>query len=158
MAPELEHIATEFEPQVRRWVGARIAGPDSDDVSQDIMCAIIEAWPRFRGKSSVRTWVYAICRNQLYKNYRLRRTRPVLEVLERDICAPDVDPVTRDPADVMAVQFALQQLPVRFQNMVRMRYRERMSLEEIAGALQISVGTVKFHFYEIRLRMRRILE
>jgi RNA polymerase sigma-70 factor (ECF subfamily) len=88
--PELFRDYAPFVLRVLRHLGV---GPaDLNDQSQEVFVAVFRALDDFEGRSSVRTWIYGICRH-VASNYRrrayLRRERSVAEVPERvDVSGP----------------------------------------------------------------------
>jgi RNA polymerase sigma factor (sigma-70 family) len=87
MQPEdLTRVLAEYGPKVRAYFRARANSPeDAEDLYQECMCALVSSWIRFAGRSSVSTWVYAICRN-IYSGYVYRKTRDraLLEALRSE--------------------------------------------------------------------------
>jgi RNA polymerase sigma factor (sigma-70 family) len=81
----VEKVVADQERLVRSFFRRRCASPeDAEDLAQETLCAIVDAFPRFRGDSSPSTWVWAICRN-VYSRYlytRRRRERAAAELAE----------------------------------------------------------------------------
>jgi RNA polymerase sigma-70 factor (ECF subfamily) len=45
-------------------------GPDADDLAQQTFMACVSSRDRFRRRSTFRTYLFAIARNQLYSGFR----------------------------------------------------------------------------------------
>jgi RNA polymerase sigma-70 factor (ECF subfamily) len=56
------------------------------------------------------------------------------------------------------IQHALEQLSESQRTCVVMFHQQEMSIEQIADAIEIPVGTVKSHLHRGRAAMRKILE
>lgn len=85
--PPPAEIVAEHGPavlaQLRRTFGPRA---DIDDVFQAVFVEVLRSLPRFRGHSSLRTWIHRITLNVAYQEmrlqYRARATSPIDEVDE----------------------------------------------------------------------------
>jgi RNA polymerase sigma-70 factor (ECF subfamily) len=91
--PELFREYAPFVVRVLRHLGVWPA--DLNDQSQEVFVAVFRALGGFDGRSSVRTWIYGICRH-VASNYRrrayLRRERSVAEIPERvDVPGPEAE-------------------------------------------------------------------
>ena len=124
---------------------------------------IFRSLSRFRGRSSLRTWVYRVTLNHCRS--RLGRKRLLTEPLD----TPAVERQVRDPgrgpegltlaADAgRLVARALLRLPARFREAVVLRDLEGMSYREIADVLGIRLGTVRSRISRGREQLRVILE
>jgi RNA polymerase sigma-70 factor (ECF subfamily) len=135
----------------------------AQDLSQEVFLRVFKGLPRYRGNSSLKTWIYSIALNHC----RGRMGRRTLE-LERW----DDERFDRGPADPGAspeeallardgerrVAAALLRLPVRFREAVVLRDLEGLSYEEIAAVLRVRTGTVRSRIARGRDRLRVALE
>ena len=147
---QANEIALRYESAIRRWFFSRVVSPeDGEDLTQDVMVSIIQGWSRFDGRSSERTWVYSICRNTLFNSYRRWKTRTSV--------LPD-PPIAGNSAEQrLIVRIAVETLPKRFQVLYLLRYDQGLGIREIAARLGRSEGTIKYQFYEMRIRLGKIL-
>jgi RNA polymerase sigma-70 factor (ECF subfamily) len=136
--------------RVRIWEVAR------DLTSETFLKALSGLW-RYRWMNvPFSAWLYRIATNEIGMYFR--RGRVVLESLDRMMEGRGLDPV--DPASLeterleaerrlasnsefAAVQAGLVLLPVKYQEVIALRYFERKSLKEIATILGKKEGTVK---------------
>lgn len=93
----------------------------------------------YRGESSEKTWLTAICfntcRDLLRNPWLRRRSRTPLDSLPEkpaDFTFPDNTVLT-----------AVMGLPAKYREVVLLRYYEGLKLKEIAGALRLSDGKVR---------------
>ena len=134
----------------------------AQDLSQDVFLRIFRSLGRFRGRSSLRTWVYTVtlnhCRSRLGRK-RLRTESLELETGERALQDPCRDPedltVAHDTGKV--VSEALLHLPTRFREAVVLRDIEGLSYAEIASVLGIRIGTVRSRIARGRDQLRVLL-
>jgi RNA polymerase sigma-70 factor (ECF subfamily) len=158
-----EEIVEQFDEPIRRWFARRVIDrADAEDLAQDTIIAAIESFPRFRGDSSPRTWVYAIARNQFLKYIRGVRRRPIRLCDDSPEGAGDPGGYARDLnadrlADRITVQVIVAHLPLALREVYHLFYRDNLTTEAIARELHRSRGTVKYQLYEVRRRVRRDL-
>lgn len=137
----------------------------AQDLSQDVFLRVYRSLGRFRGQSSLKTWIYRICVNQCRSRLARRRLQP--EPHSRDGAAVESEPVdrSRGPEDLaMAretarrVEAALMRVPRVFRESVILRDLEGLSYQEIGSILGIRVGTVRSRIARGRDQLRRVLE
>jgi RNA polymerase sigma-70 factor (ECF subfamily) len=88
--PELAHILAEYGHSLSRVVAAYAgSAADREDLAQEVALALVRALPRYRGESSLRTYVLRIAHNC---GVRFSSRRPRMGVLlneaEHRISAP----------------------------------------------------------------------
>jgi len=141
----------------RRLLGWRDA--DLEDVVHDVFLAALRAAPRFRGECRVSTWLTAItlntCRN------RLRRRWPWSWGAARadapgSPAAPG--PPGIDPETAAEVRQAVAALPVKFREVIVLRYLEELGADEIAAALNRTRGAIEVRLTRARRALRARLE
>jgi len=145
----------------------RLSGsPDeASDLTQEIFLRIFRHLAKFRGRSSLKTWIYRVALNHCRS--RLGRKRPAPQPLTgpegeivRDIPDPRRSPEDRAVAESESrlVAEALARLPRRFAEAVTLRDIEDLSYQEIAEVLQVRIGTVRSRIARGRERLRQVLE
>lgn len=145
----------------------RLSGdPDeASDLSQEIFLRIYRHLGKFRGGSSLKTWIYRVALNHCRS--RLGRKRPASQPLtgpEGETVHEVVDP-RRSPeqraiaeAEGRRVAAALAQVPRRFREAVTLRDLEGLTYQEIAEVLRVRIGTVRSRIARGRERLRQALE
>ncbi|MBI5281712.1 MAG: sigma-70 family RNA polymerase sigma factor [Candidatus Solibacter usitatus] len=159
-----------FQAPVFHLVQRLIDDPnDAGDVTQDVFFKVFRNVGSFRGQSSLKTWVYRIAVNEAYNRRRWfgrhRRAEVGLQPEEdgRDYLDSIGDPA-RSPYDLTlneewksAIGKALAGLNPVFRSAVVLRDLEELSYEEIAGVLDVSLGTVKSRILRGRESLRKAL-
>ena len=143
------------------------------DISQEVFLIIYRKMHRFRGDSSLKTWIYRIAINRASNRYRwwnrLRRRGTVSldqhlargaglnlsETLETDDRSPEENLLSKERS--LEIQRSLLHLPVSQRVAIIMRDIQGMSYEEIAAATQTSLGTVKSRIARGREELKRHL-
>lgn len=118
------------------------------DLAQDaVQETFIKAYRRFNnycGKSSEKTWLTAICINVCRDMLRIAWFR------HQSRCT--VDSLPEKPVEFVfpdnTVLNEVMRLPIKYREIILLRYYEGLKLKEIASALQLSEG-------KIRVRLNR---
>lgn len=129
------------------------------DLAQEVFVKVFEELPGFRFGSRFSTWLYRVAANHAINrasetarharlNERIARERPS--------AAPAAPPVFDRFADER-VQRALDGLSVKLRVVTVLRYLEGLSYEEIAEALELSVGTVKSRLFLAHATLKEAL-
>jgi RNA polymerase sigma-70 factor (ECF subfamily) len=138
---------------------------DAQDAAQEAMLRAYRSMGRFRGLSSVPTWLYRIAHNvclDMLKSPRLRAHAASLEALgEAGFDLPDPAPTPEDAyaanAERERLLVAIHALPKAQQALLSLRYGEGMSYEALAEALHLSEGTVKSRLSRLRDKLHALL-
>lgn len=124
---------------------------DPADLVQTVFLACVESKDSFRGESSFRTYLFAIARKQLYKQYRDRAPGADFGVTSLQDLGPTASLlVDRRSGDRLLLE-ALRAIPLELQIALELHYWEQMPGPEIARVLDLAEGTV-------RSRLRRAKE
>jgi len=158
-----------FRPLVLS-VASRLVGPnDAEDV---VMEAYLKAWqglPRFRGRSSLKTWLYRITRNcglDLIRSRQRRKERTFSaqeeeqqvweHVEDENAVAPDRAAEAGDTA--VLVRQALGEIPEEHRTTLLLRFADGLSYAEIAAATGTSIGTVMSRLFYGKRKLRKLVE
>ncbi|HSL31523.1 MAG TPA: sigma-70 family RNA polymerase sigma factor [Anaerolineales bacterium] len=135
------------------------------DLAQETFVRAWTALPNFRGQSKFRTWLYRITTNLCYN--RLPGLRRSLSDLGNDVIAelPETNPTFDNPAHGLEshelrayLHRAIDDLDEKYRLLISLRYQHEMSYEEIAGMLNLPLGTVKTGLFRAREQLRQALE
>ena len=123
----------------------------AEDIVHDTMLLIWNQPPRHGGRSSVRTWLFAIARNKLVD--RMRRSAPLsfVDILpDRVSDAPDAQTVVEAAQDAHRLRDAMARLKPAQRVVLRLAYFEDMTCEDIARIEGIPLGTVKTRIHHAK--------
>jgi RNA polymerase sigma-70 factor, ECF subfamily len=131
----------------------------AEEILQDTMLAVWRGAGSFRGESSARSWVIAIARRQTRDRLRRRRLRVVDDAFLADqpSSGPGPEVTALDRADLADVTAAMRQLAASHREVLGLVFGSGLSLPEVAGVLEIPVGTVKSRLAAARTALGRIL-
>jgi RNA polymerase sigma-70 factor (ECF subfamily) len=138
------------------------------DLSQEVFLRVFRTIHRFRGQSTLRTWIYRIAVNQAQNRHRFwrRRHRADQVSLDAHVAAHGDVLSGRDagPDRVFAqkelagrLQRALDHLPFDQRTVIVLREIDGLKYEEIAFSLGVAVGTVKSRLTRARQALRQEL-
>ncbi len=110
------------------------------DLRQEVFFRVYKGLERLRDKRKFRSWLRGICRNVVREFWAAKSRRHGMLDENVDPEAP-VEDEERKSIE-FAVQRALETLPARYREILRLRYFAKMSYEEIADALGLSFMAV----------------
>jgi RNA polymerase sigma-70 factor (ECF subfamily) len=150
----------------------RLSGSEDQaaDLTQEIFLRVFRYIGQFRGRSSLKTWVFRIAINHC-RSCLGRRRLPVqplpdgAEGAEADRGPGALADPARGPEDLAVaadegrrVAAGLATLPAAFREAVVLRDIEGLSYEEIAEVLGVRIGTVRSRIARGRDQLRTFLE
>ena len=135
------------------------------DLSQEVFLRVFRTIHRFRGQSSLRTWIYRIAVNQARNRHRFwcRRHRADQVSLDEHVAAHGdfISEGDATPERVLAqkelavrLQTALDGLPFDQRTAIVLREIDGLSYDEIAFSLGVAIGTVKSRLTRARQALR----
>lgn len=168
----MDELVARYEQRVRDCARRMsLDRQDAEDVVQEIFLRMVSSLPRFEGKSAFATWMYRLSHNTCIDAFR----RSSRDKAHRLTTVPKDE--EGDPLDRLAAQFgdpdaeldasiqecylgqALAALPESYRDIVRLRFGEGWSNEEVAQLLGTTVDSVKSKLRRARkLLLERLLE
>ena len=159
-----EIVVHRYGPMLYRYASRMLA--NDHDVADVVQETFVAAWRQlgtFRGGSSLKTWLFAICARKIVDSYRVKRATPI------DDMALQVLPATGSDADpfaavsttefLAALDAALTELPPRQRAVWVLREVEEMTYPEIGDILGLTPDTARGHHFRatrtLRERLRR---
>jgi RNA polymerase sigma-70 factor (ECF subfamily) len=136
---------------LRRCTGS---GDSVDDLMQDVY---IQIWRRPQGfdpdRGTLRTWLFGIARKQAAEWWRTQR--PTSSVSGIDLGKEDE--LAQPPSETLSIlSDALNRLTFDARSLLWLREVEGQSYAEIAGILDVPIGTVRSRLYAARQALREI--
>ena len=132
---------------------------EAQDLVQETLLQAVRSGPRFRGCSSVYTWLHGILLN-LTRHYHRDRKRMIYdeELARQEPAPPEENPSRLDvQMSTSALADALDSLSSPHREVLILRFYEDMKIHEIAAHLGISNGTVKSRLHYAIAEMQRRL-
>ena len=137
----------------------------AQDISQETFLRVLRNVDRYKSKNRFKTWLYRIAVNLCKNELRDRNRRKALSL---DDAAVDIESLSSNyymPPDLTyekeemrkLVKNAVWSLPEDQRMAIVMREYQDLSYEEIASALNCSLGAVKSKIYRARQSIKRML-
>lgn len=145
-----------FAPRLFSYIRVRVENlSDDEEILQDTLLATLEALRDFTGRSSLSTFVYAICHHKIVDYYRKRKIRqvlfskmPGLEELVSTLLGPE----ERLDEQLLKerIELTLRRLRPNYRVVLIFKYLDGLSVLEIAHRLSETVKTVESRIFRAR--------
>jgi RNA polymerase sigma-70 factor, ECF subfamily len=131
---------------------------EAEDVIQTTYLKVIDGTARFEGRSSFKTWLFAVIRRTAAERRRrlqvrgvalLRwvRQRPEPEQASTELAAHRADA----SAELVA---ALRRLPARQREVLHLVFYQGLSIREAAAIMRVSLGAARQHYERGKQKLR----
>lgn len=139
---------------------------EAEDVVQDAFVSSLRHHRQFQGNAQPSTWLYRVTVNAALMRLRTRRRKGAARLddlppheAERSLAA--VSPANPDPWDALLARLEQRSLDAAMatlkpldRQLVRLRFREGLRVEEVADAVGLPVTTVKSRIHRARLALK----
>ncbi len=149
---DMDRVVRDHYDAVYRFCARRVGVGRAADASQETFLTAQRAIRRFRGDSSLRTWILGIALNECRRLIRRGGADPL--PLEVDLACPTADDETA-VVDRQALAAALARLSDDHREVVLLHELQGLTYEEVAAILKVPVGTVKSRLHHAFLNLRR---
>ena len=169
-AQDFESLVRQHRPRVFRFLLASLRDRETaENLTQDCFVRAYQARDRFRGASSIATWLLQIAANLARSHESSGRLKFWRRSLHRDADVADVAHAIPDQQQSPEAQAAIREqvqaiwgaaatLPERQRTVFLLRFVEDMDLLEIAEVTGMKEGTVKAHLFRALQSVRARLE
>lgn len=143
---------------------------DAEDLTIEVFEKAFRNLHRFDAKFAFSTWLFKIGTNHTIDFLRQRKLKtfsihsPISDG-RGDSFTVDVPSRDQDPAEILLrkqshenLRDIVSQLPAMYQTLVRMKYFDELSLEEIQKEIDIPLNTIKIRLFRARNLILGILE
>ena len=132
---------------------------DPGDLTQATLLAVVRAREQFAGRSSFRTYLFSIARNELYDHLRARQRLRAFDPEVSSIVDLQTTPATRlDRGDShRRLCEALRELPVEQQTLLELHYWEDLDAAALGEVFGSPPTTIRTRLHRARLALRERL-
>jgi RNA polymerase sigma-70 factor, ECF subfamily len=137
---------------------------EAEDLVQETYAKALKGFASFAPGSNFRAWIYRILRNTFLTSRTGMQATATMLPIEDENNESALPPAGDDPESLLLarvdqerIRAALEQLPLRFREVILLCDMEDMSYQEIAGTLGIPLGTVMSRLSRARAAMRELL-
>jgi RNA polymerase sigma-70 factor (ECF subfamily) len=134
---------------------------DADDVLQNTFVKIWKNIDKFRGESSLFTWLYRIATNEsltFLSSKKRNRLMPMNEVSEYLMNNLESDPYFEGDTIQRKLQEAILRLPEKQRLVFNMKYFEEMKYDDMSEILETSVGALKASYHHAAKKVEEYLK
>jgi len=146
-------------PRVRRYFLLRGVGAgEAEELAQDVMVIVYKRAGELREKEFFNGWLFKVAKNELARFWRRRQTRSRIAEME-----PLDDELAEKLVTEMEVagstHFAewVSYLEPAERDLIILRFVEELSYEELAVALAVPIGTVKWRLFNVKKKLAPII-
>jgi RNA polymerase sigma-70 factor (ECF subfamily) len=116
---------------------------DLEEAEQAALAVVAQRIGQFEGRSRFTTWLHQVAVNEAKMLIRSRARRPSVPLADEPLPSAYLTRLSTLVANRMAVQEAVEALPVEFREPLILREYDALSYDEIAARLDCPVGTVR---------------
>jgi len=134
----------------------------AEELAQDALVRAYERLDRFDVREPMKPWLFKIAYRLAQEGWRARSRETARQEAAATMRAENRDdsgPAERLFADERSEMLwqAVSELPMGERTAVLLYYRESLTVNEVAGAMGVSPGTVKTHLFRARSRIQACL-
>lgn len=156
-----EQFYETYVARIYKFVFYRVGGNKAlaEDLTQDVFLKAFEAFERYDPTVSEVSWLYTIARNHLINEYAKRRPTTDLEDVEGMLIASkDVRPLYIKEHDAQKLWEAIGRLPSDDGELVRMKYLEGWSFDDLERIFQKRSGTLRVQATRALKKLKGLLK
>lgn len=136
----------------------------AEELTQETFLQALQALPKFRKESSIKTWLYAIARNTyLHRINKDRKKDKILVSITDDFQESGAN--LEDPAEQflqkeqnLLMKKAIYSLQEAYRTVIILKEFEELSYKEIAGILGKTENWVRVTFFRAKQSLKEIYE
>jgi RNA polymerase sigma-70 factor (ECF subfamily) len=141
---------------------------EAEDISQEAFMRAYQSLAHFNPSYKFSTWLYQITLNIIRDKYKKKEIDYVsldtpVETDDSEFYHQPAD-LTNSPEQIISqkenfqtIQQAIYSLPLKYREVIVLRYLQDLSYIEISNILKLPSGTVKIRLYRAREQLRKIL-
>jgi RNA polymerase sigma-70 factor (ECF subfamily) len=157
---DVANLLKENSTRLKRYIFQRVSNYDeAEEIFQETLLSASESWPTFSGRSSFFTWLCGIANHEIADFYRKKKIKtflfsrfPFLEELVSEALGPEEELLKGELRK--EVKEVLGKLTEGYSLLLRLKYYQGLSMEEIAGKLGVSAKAVESRLSRARAAFR----
>lgn len=161
-------LICKYQQRIYSLIYRRIQNHEAtEDICQEVFRKAWQALPSFKRKSTFYSWLHQIAVNCSIDFIRKQKREIIFACEALTLNSDDTFQIPQtypSPHDILEkeelgdiIRKAVSQLPVGQNQVFNLRYREELSIKEIAAHLNKSEGTVKSHLHHAHQKLREML-
>jgi len=155
----------EYYSRIFGYILKRVSDVElAQDITSETFVKALEKIWSFKWKGiSFSSWIYRIASNEIVNFYRKKKIIVSLEkISEPKSVSNPLEEVVRAQEEIekkkefLSLHKKISQLPVKYQEVIYLRFFEKKKIEEIAEILGKKEGTIKTHLHRGLERLRKL--
>jgi RNA polymerase sigma-70 factor (ECF subfamily) len=136
---------------------------EAEDLVQETYVKALKGFASFQPDTNFRAWIYRILRNTFLTSRTGLKASTTVRLDEEDVqeipaSSGTPESIFFDRVQEQTLRSGLEELPLRFREILLLCELEEMSYQEISEALSIPIGTVMSRLSRARKALREILQ
>ena len=130
----------------------------AEELTEQVFFHALEALPKFRGDSDIRTWLCAIARNKYISH--MRQQKKELNFYELELTDPEsnIEEQIIDRQQAMRIHRHLHELPDPYKEVFSLRVFGQLSFEDIGSLFQRSANWACVTYHRARRKIQENME
>lgn len=152
-----------YEAQLLRYIQriSALSESEAKDILQDAFIKVWRSLNQFRTDVKFSSWLYRIVHNETISYWRKQKIHPSDSSQSTDY-NDFIDQEDREAFDYenerRIIERVLSQLPLKYREVLNLKFLENMSYEEVSDILKIPEGTVATRINRAKKRFKKIYE
>lgn len=147
-----EDLVRHYSPMLAEFAAVKIGNyHDAEDITQETFLRAFRYRQKFKKQSSLKPWLFMIAHRLIINGYRKKTLR-----MKTLVCQPDPDILRVSPHETVSVDWIWQAAAKTGKNqftVLWLRYKQGMSIAEIAQAMHKSQLSIKVMLYRARQKL-----
>jgi RNA polymerase sigma-70 factor (ECF subfamily) len=156
----MEQLDSNTLERLRRYLAGKLQNSeDAEEIFQETLISVTQSLPSFQGNSSFFTWVCGIANHEIADFYRKKKIKtflfsnfPFLENIISEALGPEEKLLEKELKK--DVKNALGRLSEGYSLILRLKYYNDLSMQEIAQKLNLTVKAVESRLSRAREAFR----
>jgi len=166
---EIDKLYKQYSKMIRIYLARYVNETVAEDLTQDVFVKASNNLEKFRGDSSIKTWIYRIATNvakDFLKSKAFKASIRQVPILETELEEYDhffnsnISIEDNFEATKMneCIKEFIHRLPINYSAVLVLSELEEMNTKEISNIMKLSIGTVKVRLHRARARLKKELE
>ena len=150
-----------YQPRLLKFVMQKIADrKDAEEIVHDVLLDALDSLPFFRKESKLFSWICSIARHNIADFYRRKKIKkmvfsrfPFLKNLVTEALSPEFALEKKELQD--RFYRTLKELPEGFGQILRLKYIDRLTVQEIADRFNTSYKAAESKLFRARIAFQK---
>lgn len=153
-----EELIGQWEQRLFYYVRRLVATEeDAWDVLQQTWIKVLKGIPSLKNPQSLRTWLYRIARNTALAQWRAEYKQLARRDESNDLSETEVQQEDFPFTEAEQVHRGLGKITLPHREVLTLYFLEDLSMNQIAGVLDVPLGTVKSRLHHAKRALRAVL-